>query len=191
MPRIELPTPETMDQHQRKVYEDVINGRRGAMRGALRAAIHNPELAQRWQLFGEILRYQTSFPPQLSELSILAVARHWHCQLAWHIHEEEARKAGLDAEVIAAIRRGMTPEKASQNELYVYAFTAELLRNKIVSDTTYTRVLNTWGTVGAVELATLVGYYSMVAMTLNAHEIHPPPEVQWPLQALNTETVGS
>ena len=34
-----------------------------------------------------------------------------------------------------------------------------------------------FGTRGAVELAGIVGYYSMIAMTLNAHDIQPPARV--------------
>ena len=40
---------------------------------------------------------------------------------------------------------------------------------------TYDAVLRDWGVASIVELTALIGYYTMVAMTLNAHEI-PLPE---------------
>ncbi len=64
MPRIPLPQPETMSEEQRKVYDDVLRGPRGTMKGPLLAALYSPELADRWQKFGEILRYRTSLPPR-------------------------------------------------------------------------------------------------------------------------------
>ena len=52
---------------------------------------------------------------------------------------------------------------------------AELNRFKSVSDATYADALARFGERRLVELTALVGYYTMVAMTLNAHEI-PLPE---------------
>ena len=97
MARIPLPTPETMTPEQRRVYDAVVSGPRGALRGPLLRALHRPELADKWQQLGELLRYRTSLPPRLSELAILVTARHCNCELEWHIHEEMALKAGLDA----------------------------------------------------------------------------------------------
>ncbi len=42
MPRIPLPQPETMSEQQRKVYDDVVSGPRGSMKGPLLAALYNP-----------------------------------------------------------------------------------------------------------------------------------------------------
>nr|MBX2884794.1 hypothetical protein [Granulosicoccus sp.] len=42
-------------------------------------------------------------------------------------------------------------------------------------DDLYQRVLNSWSEAGIVELSAVVGYYSLVAMTLNVHQI-PLPE---------------
>ena len=55
------------------------------------------------------------------------------------------------------------------DEATVYDFTSELLRDGKVSDASYQRVVAAFGTRGAVELAALIGYYIMIAMTLLAH----------------------
>ena len=60
MPRIPLPSPETMTPEQRKVYDSIVTGPRGTLVGPLRAALHQPELAEKWQQFGELLRFRTS-----------------------------------------------------------------------------------------------------------------------------------
>jgi 4-carboxymuconolactone decarboxylase len=44
----------------------------------------------------------------------------------------------------------------------------------LISDTSYLRALDTFGQRGVVELAGLIGYYMMVAMTLVAHDLQPP-----------------
>ena len=56
----------------------------------------------------------------------------------------------------------------------------ELQERRAVSDATYQRALDNWGVVGVVELTALIGYYTMVAMTLNAHEFPLPEGVEPP-----------
>lgn len=175
MARIPLPTPATMTSEQRRVYDTVVSGPRGVLRGPLLAALHRPELADKWQQFGELLRYRTSLPPRLSELAILVTARHWNCQLEWYLHESVAREAGLSGAIITAIANGRRPETAGPDEFEVHDYCVELHKTRTVGDDTYRPVLERWGTVGVVELTALIGYYTMVAMTLNVHEI-PLPE---------------
>jgi 4-carboxymuconolactone decarboxylase len=62
----------------------------------------------------------------------------------------------------------------------------ELLRHHHASDTTYQRMLSAYGTAGVVELTALIGYYAMVALTLNAHEISVPEGATPPLPDLGT-----
>jgi 4-carboxymuconolactone decarboxylase len=181
VPRIPLVDVETMTAEQRRVYDAVVSGPRGALRGPLRAALHRPELADKWQQLGELLRFRTSLPPQLSELAILVTARYCNCQLEWSIHEAIARKAGLDAAVIEDVRTGRRPSPAEPDALAIFDYADQLNRTKTVDDATYRRVLDRWQVIGVVELTALIGYYTMVAMTLNAHEIPLPDGAVPPL----------
>ena len=106
MPRIPLPSPEEMNPAQRLVLDKIISGPRGTLIGPLRAAIHNPELAERWSALGEILRFRTSLPKRLSELAILVTGRRWTSQVEWWVHARAAADAGLDAAIIADMREG-------------------------------------------------------------------------------------
>ncbi len=181
MARIPLPTPDTMTPEQRRVYDAIVSGPRGALRGPLRAALHRPELADKWQQLGELLRYRTSLPAPLSELAILLTARHCRCQLEWLIHEEMARKAGLAPDVTAAVREGRRPDGAGEDVLAVHDYALELNERNTVGEANYRRVLARFEALGVVELTALIGYYTMVAMTLNAHEIPLPEGAKPPL----------
>ena len=174
MPRIPLPSPEEMNPEQRRVYEAIVGGPRGRLVGPLRAALHRPELADKWQQFGELLRYRTALPPKLSELAILVTARHTRSSLEWHIHEQMALKAELPAAIIADIFAQHRPADADDDMLRIYDYAHELTENNTVSDATHKRVTERFGVVAVVELTALVGYYTMVAMTLNAHQIPLP-----------------
>ena len=172
-----------MTPEQRRVYDAVVSGPRGRLQGPLRAALHRPELAEKWQQFGEILRYRTSLPPRLSELAILVTARHCHCDLEWHIHEQVARQAGLASRIIEDIRAGKRPASADAEALVIFDYADELNRLKNVSEEIYRRALKLCDVVGVVELTALIGYYTMVAMTLNAHGIPLPDGARPPFAA--------
>ncbi|MFK7874819.1 MAG: carboxymuconolactone decarboxylase family protein [Paracoccaceae bacterium] len=176
-PRIPLPGPEEMNPEQKAVYDKIVSGPRGTLVGPLRAALHNPSLADKWQALGQVLRYETSLPTELNELAILMAARHWNSELEWTVHAAAARKAGLDEKIIEAIRLCELPSFTCEEEQEIYEFSRELLENGKVSDSVYSVLLERWGPLGTVELTALVGYYSMVAMTLNAHRIPLPAHI--------------
>jgi 4-carboxymuconolactone decarboxylase len=181
MPRIPLPTLESMTPEQRRVYDAVVSGPRGALRGPLRAALHNPELADKWQQLGALLRYRTSLPPRLSELAILVTARHWDCQFEWYAHEPEAIRGGLASAVIEAIKHCERPLFMQADEQVIYDYCSQLHERHGVDQQTYDSALREFTPVGVVELTALCGYYTMVAMTLNAHELPLPDGTPPPL----------
>jgi 4-carboxymuconolactone decarboxylase len=82
--------------------------------------------------------------------------------------------------VIDDIYAGRRPTSAEPQMLAIHDYAAELQERRSVSDATYQRVLDDWGVVGVVELTALIGYYTMVAMTLNAHEFPLPAGVEPP-----------
>ena len=173
-----------LDARQQEVLGAILSGPRGKIEGPLMAALHNPELADKWQQLGAALRYNTSLPPRLSEIAILVTARAWDCQLEWHIHEKIAREAGVEPAIVESIRQGKTPEAADADALAIHDFIRELQADKRVSQPAYDKVLARWGVKGTVELTALSGYYSMVAMTLNAHEFPMPGGAAPPLSPL-------
>ena len=182
-PRIPLPGPEEMTDAQRRVHDAIISGPRGTLIGPLRAAIHNPELAERWSALGEVLRFRTSLAKRLSELAILVTGRRWSSQVEWWVHARAAAEAGLAPEVIEAMRQGQAPSFVAPDEALVYRFARALQQSGDVPRDIYNAAVAEFGVAGVVELTALIGYYTMVSMTLNAHEIPLPEGVAAPLVA--------
>lgn len=177
MPRISLPEPESMTPEQRRVYDKIVSGRRGRIQGPLRAALHNADLADRWQALGELLRYSTSLTPRQSELAILVTGRACRSPFEWYAHRAEAERVGIEQAVIESLLAEQAPRDLDDDEALVVRFASELNRTKSVSDSTYTQARERFGERTVVELTALIGYYTMVAMTLNAHEIPLPDGV--------------
>ena len=173
MTRISLPSPEEMSSAQRAVYDAVVAGKRGRAPLPLLAWLASPEFAQRAQFLGEFARYETTLAPRLSELAILLVAHHWQAAYEWASHEKEALRAGVEESVIAAIAAGQAPAFVQQDDLLIYEFTESLLLNRAVEESLYRRAVAALGERGVVELVGVLGYYTLIAMTLNVFEILP------------------
>lgn len=190
MSRIPLFDPEGMTSEQAKVYAEVVGGPRGRLVGPLRAAMHNPVLADRWQKLGEVLRFNTSLPKRVTELVILVTARRWNSQLEWYIHAQDGLGAGLSADVIEALRRGESPVFHDPEEADVYEFACQLQQQGNVQEALYERLHKRWGTVAMVDLSSVIGYYTLVAMTLNVHQVPLPNGTANPLQDLSPGDEG-
>jgi 4-carboxymuconolactone decarboxylase len=181
MPRLHLPSVEEMTAEQRDVHDEIVGGVRGRLVGPLRAVIHSPDLARRWSRLGEYLRFSTILPKKLNELAIIVTGRRWNSQVEFHIHAEAARAAGLDPAAVEAIRLAQSPVFSDDAEVEVYEFARQLQQTGAVEPTVHAAVTARWGARGVVELTGVIGYYTMVSMTLNAHEIPLPDGASPPL----------
>jgi 4-carboxymuconolactone decarboxylase len=181
MARIRLPSVAEMTAEQHEVHDEVVSGVRGRLVGPLRAVIHSPDLARRWSRLGEYLRFSTCLPKKLNELAIIVTGRRWNSQLEFHIHSEAAKVAGLDPASVEAIRLAQPPAFADEAEVEVYEFARQLQQTGSVDARMHAAVTARWGERGVVELTGVIGYYTMVSMTLNAHEIPLPEGASAPL----------
>lgn len=173
-----------MTPEQAAVCAETVAGRRGKVPAPMIAWLRNPELARRGQALGELLRFETSLEPHLSELAILVCGRHWTSHHEWTAHKALALKAGLAPEIIAAVAARRTPDLPDERHQAVYDVSSTLLATGRLPDSLYARGVARLGERGMVELVGILGYYCMVSLTLNAFEIGLPgnaaPELQDP-----------
>jgi 4-carboxymuconolactone decarboxylase len=165
MPPIPL---EEMTDLQKKHAEGIINGPRGALYGPFIPLIRSPELMDRAQRMGEYLRYHSAIGNKLSELVILIVSRRWTQQFEWDTHESIALKVGISPETVQAIRGGRKPAQLTGDEQIVYDVTTELDATKDLSDATYKRAVERFGEQGVIDMVGIQGYYTFLAMIMNA-----------------------
>ncbi|MGS0741081.1 carboxymuconolactone decarboxylase family protein [Glaciimonas sp. GG7] len=151
---------------QQAVLQEIISGR-GNLNGPFLSWIHSPTLAQHAQRLGAFCRYNTGLPLRLSELAILVTAARWKSQAEWHIHYPIALEAGIPAITAEAIRTGAAPTFESADDALIVAFATELYETRRVSDVTFNQTVARFGHTVTVNLVGLLGYYALVAMTLN------------------------
>ena len=75
---------------------------------------------------------------------------------------------------MAAIAEGRRPQGLDEELSLIWDFVTEVQRTRRVSDTTYGRALARFGEQGVIDLAGIIGYYSLLALTMNVARVAPP-----------------
>ncbi len=182
--RFQLLTEATMTPRQREAYDGIVSGPRKGAAGPFNALLRSPEVADRVQKVGEYVRFRTTIPAPLNEMTILITGRFWSAQFEFWAHSRLARTAGLSQGIIDAIAEGRRPSVMSDDERVVYDFCNELFRDKSVSDATFKAAVDRFGEQGIIDLIAASGYYSIVSMVLNVDRYPLPAGEQPPLKPL-------
>lgn len=165
--------PEEMTPEQKRIHDEIAADRSGTVRGPFALWLRLPELADRANQFSHALRRRGRLDQRLFELMVLTVARHWSAQYEWFAHEKHAVKF-FSSDVIEAIRAGRKPSFARDDERLIYEIVTELSETRSLSPRSYDRALAALGLEQLIELVTATGYYSMIAMVLNAFDAPVP-----------------
>jgi 4-carboxymuconolactone decarboxylase len=165
-----------MTADQARVHDAIASGPRGGVRGPFPALLRRPELAERVAALGEVIRYGTVLPPRLLEVAILVTARTVRCDLEWHAHSAMASKAGVADDVIEAIRVDAPPPFDDDDQRLVHDFARQVQQEHRVRAETHAAVRDRFGELGVVDLAAVIGYFAMVATTINAHGLLFTPD---------------
>lgn len=175
MSRLPELDPAKFSPEQKKVHDAVLAGPRGKVVGPIKVWLKNPGLAEHAQALGAYCRFNSSLPPRLSELAICITGSFWKANYEWFAHAPLAIKAGIEPAVIEAIRTGATPTFTKSDEQAIYDFATELVRTRRVSNATFERARKELGETSVIDLVGIIGYYSLVSVTLNAFDL-PLPE---------------
>ena len=179
-PRLTIPSEDQLTQKQRELLADIQKTRgKGALGGPFAVCLEAPEVGALAQKLGAFCRYNTSVPPALSEFTILVLARFWRSQYEFWVHAPIAEKAGVKPATIDALRKGREP-RLTREQRAIYDFIAELHKARRVGDKTYARVHALFGDAGMVEFVGILGYYTLVAMTLNVFRVPLPDGEAYP-----------
>ncbi len=173
--RLAPPKPEDYTAEQKQVADAFTALRKEPPFGPFALMLHSPRLMENVQRLGEYLRYHSSIGQTLSELAVLVTARECSQDYEWFLHQPIAVKSGVRQEIADAIRDGKRPQNMSGDEALVYDISIELHRTKNIPDDLYKRATARFGAQGVTDLIGTNGYYTLLAMQLNAHRM-PLPE---------------
>jgi 4-carboxymuconolactone decarboxylase len=163
------------------LYEAIVSGHRGNITdleghllGPLNAMLYSPVIGLALQGLGAAIRFEGSLSDRAREIAILAVAAHQKSDYEWSAHAAVGREVGLRDMEIEAIRAGRTGVFANLIERDVLHVTLALLNAGDLGDADYAEAEAKLGAERLVELTTLIGYYSMIAMQLRVFRVAAP-----------------
>src|SRR5205823_1630369 len=153
---------------------DAIAQSRGAIQGPFTMFLHCPELAGRVAHLGAFVRFEGALDMRVRVLAAMTVARELDALYVWGAQSGAARRLDVPDSTIAAIRerhsRGIPPEDAQ-----IVDATRALLQKHRVDDATAKALRARFGDEGFIQLTGTIGYYAMLAMTVNACELEAGP----------------
>ncbi|CAN0469990.1 unnamed protein product, partial [Phaeothamnion confervicola] len=174
---------ENMSAPQRALRDVIMAGPRGQrkkLNGPFQVWLNAPEFGDLAQALGAHCRYKTGVSPRLSEFAILVTANLWKAQYEWFAHEPMALKAGVKPQTVKDLKAGRAPKAAPKDERAIYDFIKELYKTRRVGDRNYKRVQAILGDAATVELVGILGYYTLISMTLNVFRSPIPEDAPLP-----------
>jgi 4-carboxymuconolactone decarboxylase len=165
-----------MSAEQRKAYEYVMN-ERDACIGPYKIWVEHPPVMDLIVPVGVYYKKHSSLIDSEREIVILLTVAKWGAVFAVSDHERissEARvysDAGLPAEKVERMIIGLPVSFDNPREQVIYEVASALINSRYVPKGLYDRAVKLLSNNGITDLTVLIGYYTMVALTLMFHDI--------------------
>jgi 4-carboxymuconolactone decarboxylase len=169
LPRVRL--IEERDQasaSQTEAFDHIAASRGGRMIRPFAAMLHRPEIARAAADLGAVIRFASTLSDHDRELVIVTTAIERDCAFEWESHRPLAADAGVSPGTLEAVVS--RSEVTDDSDAGIVSFVRSLCRSGRVDDETFERMSARFGEEGVVELAAIVGYYSMLALFMSACE---------------------
>jgi 4-carboxymuconolactone decarboxylase len=182
MSRLEPLEEATLDDAQRAFVEALQSGPRGKLGlvGPFGVWARSPKVGTAIQALGAVARFESALPEDAKEVAICTVGAHYRAKFEFGAHGPMAIAAGVPETVVEAIRTGAAPSFADDAQAMAYRVAQSLLVQHRLDSDTYDQALALFGESTLIELVTLVGYYGLVSLTLNAFEVPLAPTMSDP-----------
>ena len=143
----------------------------GSLVGPFNLMVHEPRIGTALQKLGGILLFRGSLSERAREIAILCVAAHQQSEFERSAHEAIGRTAGLTDAEMATIAARAPLALTDPIEACVLSASRALLETGDLNDDQYADAVKLLGEAGLVELSTVVGYYSLVALQLRLFHV--------------------
>jgi 4-carboxymuconolactone decarboxylase len=132
-----------------------------------RALAHAPNLLEPYSVLASALRFDALAPRALRELLILRIALLTRSEYEWTQHRRMGREAGLDDELVLALREWRSSSCFEPTQRAALAL-ADAFHGGVVSDETMTELRGLVSDQEVVELLMCLGLYEGLARVIQA-----------------------
>ena len=182
MARTPTVTRDQVPEQFREAFDHETAGSGGVVEsGPGSVMINSPEMRRRANHLVTYFRQTSTLPQKIQEMAMILTARDKDCQYIWYAHAARAREQGISDEFVDALRDKKPLPKLPDDEQIVVDYATELFTTNRVSSGTFQAALDHFGAQLLTELTTMMGYYSLLALNVNAFEVDRPEGGEKPL----------
>lgn len=174
MPRMKSATGRDDIPAEAQPYYDRIIGDRGRLSGPTAQMLpYAPELAERFSHLGTYVRFETVLNRAQTELATIAAARALDNAYIWAAHVPPAREEGISEKTVEIINTGASLDDLDPDEALLISMARQYLDNRHMDDATFEAAKARFGEKGILEVAALIGFYSMVSCIIVTAQFVP------------------
>jgi 4-carboxymuconolactone decarboxylase len=169
-------SPDELTGEARRIAEKTVDTRK-SLDGPFSVWMHAPEWAERVAHLGTLVRWEGTLDLRLRTLAALVVGRHFQAQYVWGVQGVIGAERNIPRSTIDAIRNDRS-DGIPADDLQIIDFARQLLRKNRIDEPLARAVMARLGADQYVQLTTCIGYYAMLAMTVNGVELPPNPNYE-------------
>jgi 4-carboxymuconolactone decarboxylase len=160
-----------MSPEMRDAYE-YTHKLRGMVPGPHKIWLANPKLSKTIVPTGAYYQRESTLTKTEIEIATNIVTAYWGSAYASYEHEIIGERDGhLDPGRVEALISGLPTVFDDARQQVVYELASTLVAARIVSQGLYRRAKDLLGDAGIVDVAVLLGWFTMVCMTVGAYDV--------------------
>lgn len=173
--RLPALTRDQLNPEGQRAYDLVVGDGPRPLTGPAAVSMYSPKVAEAFHILNQYLRNEGVLSARYYEVAILHAASEFEQAYEWSAHEPAARRVGVPAAVIDAIKHDGELGGLEKKDELIIRLGRALFRDHKVDSALYAEVVEHFGQQGMVELVTVMGDYVMVGLVLTAVDQHLPP----------------
>ncbi|WP_343710567.1 carboxymuconolactone decarboxylase [Mycobacterium sp.] len=167
---VETPVDE-MPPAMKQAYE-FTRALRGLVPGPHKIWLANPALSTTIVPTGAYFQHDSTLSKAEIEIVTVLITARWRSAYATYEHETIAERDGhLEARQVQALIAGLATSFDDPREQVVYELASALTAQRVVPTGLYRRAHDLLGEAGIVDVAVLLGWFTMVCLTLGAFDV--------------------
>ena len=186
--RLPLADPATLTDEQRGLFDLMMNTMvpwagqvpfqsttaDGRLIGPFNPALINPQTATKFLELQFAEQLNTSLDERVRQVIVLTVGAIWGADYELYAHAAVARQAGLSESAIRALVGGGVPGDLTEREQLAQRVTRQLCVDHRLDDELYNEAEKAFGTLGLIDITSLIGVYHGVCITLTTFAVPAP-----------------
>lgn len=154
-----------------KNVDDARTGRSLAgFQGPNGIVLYSPRIAEHDLKKNDYLRFESGIGRRTYEVAVLVTAREWDHQFEWAAHEPAALKAGVEQTVIDVIKHRRPLTGLQSKDAVLIQLGREIFSKRSAQSSTFAAALKEHGAQNLIDVLSVMGTYSNIALLLNAFD---------------------